>query len=244
MYYDSNSWDLLDSRFCRDMIDTMQSLENSQLQYHLGDARIIERYGKILDGRFCVGSQKYSVVIVPPCPCLGEETLCLLEKFSAEGGTVIFTEQVPEYASGVVTDRFAKLAERSKFAYHKSVSAAVPANVRKISVSYANKDKEPVSVLVRDFSDRGMTMYYIFNPLDVKHDIEVSVNGKSAALFDPQTGEEKPVYFEETDSTLKINTTLQRRGSAVLFVYNDGRYCLFDTVGQQIIKITQRCFKG
>lgn len=244
MYYDCDSWDLLDSRFCRDMIDTMQSLENSQLQYHLGDARIIERYGKILGGRLCVGSQKYSVVIVPPCPCLGEETLCLLEKFSAEGGTVIFTEQVPEYASGVVTDRFAKLAERSKFAYHKCVGTAVPVNFRRISVSYANKDKEPISVLVRDFSDRGMTMYYIFNPLDVKHDIEVSVNGKSASLFDPQTGEEKPVYFEETDSTLKINTTLQRRGSVVLFVYNDGRSASLIQSGSKSLRSFSDVLKG
>ena len=99
-------------------------------------------------------------------------------------------------------------------------------------------------MLVRDFSDRGMTMYYIFNPLDVKHDIEVSVNGKSAALFDPQTGEEKPVYFEETDSTLKINTTLQRRGSVVLFVYNDGRSASLIQSGSKSLRSLSDVLKG
>lgn len=244
IYFDENSRDLLDMRLCRDMKETMQSLEDSQLQYHLGDARIIERYGKVADGKLEVGSQKYTAVIVPPCPCLGEATLVLLEKFADQGGKIIFCEQVPEYASGEETDRFVKLAGKSLFAYHKNVSAAVPKDLRRISVSYKNREKEPVSVLIRDFKDNGMTMYYIFNPLDVTHDISVSVKGKSASLFNPVTGDENKVYFEEKNGDLTVKTRLERRGSVILFVYGDNRCTSLDTWETKPLKSVSDMLKG
>ena len=104
-----SGWLLIDdadetNSYAEKMIKVMNALEDAQLHYHLGETRIIKRHGSIENGKFNIGTQSYSVVVVPPSKCLDENTFNMLCEFKRQGGTVIFTEEIPEYLNGVKSD--------------------------------------------------------------------------------------------------------------------------------------------
>lgn len=205
-----------------DLVDTMNRIERAQLQYHLGDATIMQRHARVEDGKIIIGTQKYSVAVVPPSDCLAESTVRILKEFKSQGGTVIFCERVPTMINGRKTDEIIKLAESCVNVDRASLTAAIPERYRKISLSYeGDRFAEPILTAVRRFDEQKMTMYYLYNPCDVRHEVTASVKGGSACLFNAITGEEKPIVFDKDGDSLKIECTVYERGSVVLFVYDD-----------------------
>lgn len=211
---------------CDRMLETMESLEADQLQYHLGDGRLMERHARVENGRLILGTQSYSVVIVPPSDCFGRQTFALLRQFKAQGGTLIFTEKQPTMIDGEPSDKWLSLTAGCPVVYHKDVAAAVPETARALTVEYATADRlaEPVLTTLRRFDDEKMTMVYLVNPCDVRHALTVTVAGGSMTRFDPLTGEEQPADWQAQDGKLTARLTLPENGSAVLFVYDDATH--------------------
>ena len=205
---------------CTKLLQTMEALECAQLPYHLGDGRIMQRHGRVKNGKLIVGLQAYSVVIVPPSSCFGESTLLLLEQFKAQGGTLIFSEELPEYTDGVADSRWAKLAADCVIADHNAVAKAIPAALRRITVDYEGDHRQqPLHVSIRRHD--GMTMYYLVNPCNVPHDLTVTLKGDSATLFNAFTGEEEAITYDRLGDSLVIRHTLPARGSVIFFLYDD-----------------------
>lgn len=72
----------------KNLNDIITSLESKHINFHLGDETIIERYGKVENGKFVIGNKSYSKVIIPPHIALFDNTSELLEQFKAQGGIV------------------------------------------------------------------------------------------------------------------------------------------------------------
>lgn len=225
--------------YYKKLMDTMKELEWAQLQYHLGDDRIIERYGSVEKGEFKVGTQSYSVVVVPPSSCLASATFNLLKEFKNQGGVVIFTDELPEYVDGIKSDELCRFIADCIVVTKGNIASNIPDSLRKINLEYDKTgDDEPVAVAVRSFKEQGMTMYYLVNPNETKHDIAVTVKGKSAAVFDSLTGEETPVCYKQSGDELNIKSTLQEKGSLVLFVYDDNRIASDESAVKKLAPIT------
>lgn len=204
------------------MIKVMENLENHQIQYHLGDDLIMKRHGKTEAGVLTVGTQNYKVVVVPPSKVIAGNTLKLLKEFKNAGGTVIFTEEIPTFVDGVKSDEPEILAKSSVVTDINSVYKYIPKELKKITLDYsADKNTSPLLTAVRGFEGDNMTMYYIVNPNNEKFAVTATVNGKSACIFNPITGEEEPVFFKQNGDKLQIETTLYEHGSVILFVYNN-----------------------
>ncbi len=208
---------------CWPMLETMTSLEEDQLQYHLGDGRILERHGKVENGMLTVGTQQYSVIIVPPSVCFGENTYRLLSEFKAQGGTLLFTEQIPTLIDGIPTDKWEKLADGCSTAPHKAVAAAVPDSARQIALRYERQPKTAsVLATLRRFPDREMTMVYLVNPTDHARQVSFTVDGGSATRFDAFGGEEVAAeYTAAAAGQGTVSGFLPQNGSAVFFIYDD-----------------------
>lgn len=209
------------SEVCNDMLSTMTALEQAQIQYHLGDGRIMERYGSVEGQRLKVGTQKYSVVVVPPCTCLGKSTYNLLAQFKENGGTIIFVNNVPSMIDGVETDCFEFLAEGCPVVSFADLGATVPETAKRVKLLGEEADTKPVITLVRDFSDRNMSMYYFFNNSNDYHRVTAEFKGKSACVFDTLTGEEIPAAFEACGDNVKVDCELFPKGSRIFFVFDD-----------------------
>lgn len=88
------------------MTDVLKRLEHAQLQYHFGDAAIMQRHAKVENWKIAIGTQSYSVVVVPPCDCLAENTVKILKEFKAQGGLIIFTDSFRKIALNYAGDHF------------------------------------------------------------------------------------------------------------------------------------------
>lgn len=222
--------------WCHRLHDVMNLLEKNQIQYHLGDDRIMTRHGKVEDGRFVIGNQKYSVVIVPEAENLGETALKLLTEFKATGGKIIFVGKAPEYVAGVKNDGFKALAEKTVST--ECLICEIPDTVRKAKIKADGGEDNFLNLLVRGFDDR--TVYYIHNRHGVKQSAEVTVKGKSAVLFDPVSGEERAVAFKKDGENIIISCDIEARGSVVLFVYDDDRATSLAADKKELSPITEK----
>ena len=213
----------LTDKLSNDLKAVMENLERAQIQYHLGDNKLIERHGSVENGLFKIGTQSYKAVIVPPADCFGRATFELLKKFENEGGTVIFTEKLPTLIDGEPTDEWQTVFGAYPIVKLQCVADFVPLNLRKIKLDYAGKDQKTVLSLVRGFTDDNMTMHYLVNPNNEEIEFSATVKGKSGCIFNAETGETKPLCFENKGDELIFNGYLAKRGSLIVFVYGDDR---------------------
>ena len=210
------------SKLCSEMVDVMNRLERAQLQYHLGDATLMQRHAKVENGKIIIGSQSYSVVVVPPADCLASNTVKLLKEFKNQGGLVIFAGRIPSMIDGKQTDEINEFAKDCVCTDGIGLIAAIPEELRKIKLEYDGDHFEaPILTAVRRFDEQKMTMYYLVNPCDIKHDFIATVKGGSATIFNAVTGEEEAVAFTRNDENLNIESTIYGNDSVVLFVYDE-----------------------
>ncbi|MDD3337511.1 MAG: glycosyl hydrolase [Lachnospiraceae bacterium] len=66
------------------------------------------------NGKFSVGQMQYDVILVPNCRTLRTTTIELLTNYVEEGGTVIFTGEVPYLEGAVSSGRPGRLAEKCR----------------------------------------------------------------------------------------------------------------------------------
>ena len=205
-----------------EMLDVMNRLERAQLQYHLGDATIMERHGKVEDGKIVIGTQKYSVVVIPSSDCLASNTVELIKEFKSQGGLVIFAGRIPTMIDGKNTNEIIEFAKECINTEPRELANEIPESVRKISLNYeGDHTANPILTTVRRFESQKMTMYYLVNPCDIKHDFIATVKGKSTSIFNAISGEEEDVSFTNNGDNLSIESTIYGNGSVVLFVYDE-----------------------
>ncbi len=221
-----SGWLVTDDRtetdaYAKKMVAVMNELEDAQLQYHLGDSRIIERHGKIENGKFIIGTQSYSVVIVPPAKCLDKNTFNMLIEFKNQGGTVIFTGEIPEYLNGVKSGEVIDFAKTCINIDNGHIASKIPENCRLISAEIRDKEEsEFIRSTVRRFDDMSMTMYYICNFSSRDNEVIVTAKGKSAQIFDAISGKMIPVCFENCGDKIKIENKITSNSSVIIFVYD------------------------
>ncbi len=221
-----SGWLVTDDRaetdgYAKKLQDVMNTLEDAQLQYHLGESRMIERYGSVENGKFTIGTQSYSAVVVPPAKCLDEHTFHLLCEFRKQGGTVIFTEEIPEYLNGIRSDKVMKFAKECTIANSKRIAEKIPGSCRSLSICIGDEaQREFIRTTVRHFRKHGMTMYYICNFGAEESLVTVNTKGKSAAIFDALSGHILPARFEECGDDLQIQGHIPSNASVIYFVYD------------------------
>ncbi len=77
-------------------LETLRCLEEKHIAYHLGDETILQRHGRVENGRLVVGNHAYSRVICTHCRILLPSTRELLDQFLAAGGQAVSAAQLPE----------------------------------------------------------------------------------------------------------------------------------------------------
>ena len=205
-----------------EMVDVMDRLEAAQLQYHLGDSTIMERHGKVENAKLIIGSQKYSVIVVPACDCLASNTVKLIKEFKSQGGIVIFAGRVPTMIDGKISNEIIEFAKECIITEPHNLVNQIPASIRKISLDYeGDHNANPILTAVRRFDNQKLTVYYLMNPTDVTHNFTATVKGKSATIFDATTAQEEAVVFTNDNDNINIESTIYGNGSLVLFVYDD-----------------------
>ncbi len=69
-------------------IADIKSLEKKHIEFHLGDETLMERHGKVENGKLIIGEQVYDTVINSCCDVLLPNTEILLNEYVAQGGVL------------------------------------------------------------------------------------------------------------------------------------------------------------
>lgn len=76
-------------KFYDEFEDIVADMNSKHILFHLGDEILMERHGRVENGKLIIGEMSYKTVILPPHKCLFENTKRLLDEFKRSGGTVI-----------------------------------------------------------------------------------------------------------------------------------------------------------
>ncbi len=78
----------------------VRTLCQSGYLFDLGDDIIIERHGKVDEGKFVLGKGRYSIIILPDMTVMRRTNLKLLREFIQSGGKIITTGTTPSLLDG------------------------------------------------------------------------------------------------------------------------------------------------
>ena len=114
------------------LLHTMKLLKEKHILFHLGDETLMERHGKVQDGKLIIGQCAYAYVIDPGCEVLFEGTRELLTAFKKTGGRVVTAEEME--AEEIVDNPAITYTKRiyPKFTAHYFVNSST--NVEKANI--------------------------------------------------------------------------------------------------------------
>ncbi len=208
----------IDEKFGCKLTEVMTWLDKNQVLHHLGDESVMEKIASVDGATLKVGKMAYKTVIVPSCCNISSNTYALLKEFKANGGTLIFTGEVPTYIDGVKSDDIKALADVYA-SRTEDVLGLLPASARYISFQHPDGTFCDVQYAERHFD--GYTMYYFVNTFSGKERAVFETNGQAVARFDYDSGEILPYAYTEKDGKVTCDVELEAKGSVVLFVYDD-----------------------
>lgn len=78
-----------------DFLAVLKKLEQKHINFHLGDETLMERHGKVENGKLVIGEQSYSYVITTTCEAFLPSTEKLLSEFENAGGKIVSEDDLP-----------------------------------------------------------------------------------------------------------------------------------------------------
>lgn len=81
-------------------------LAANRLDFHYGDAMIMERHAKVLNGRIHIGGHSYGTVIIPATCALSSAVVSILTEFAAAAGeeNILMCAPFPNLVDGVLSE--------------------------------------------------------------------------------------------------------------------------------------------
>ncbi len=134
------------------------TLLNGHLDFDYGDEDIIARHGRIekdSDGTpfFAVAQAKYRAVIIPRLATIRSTTLNLLQKFRAQGGTVVYLDQAPDRLDAVKSDVPEQVYRNFTAAVCENCVEILSPVCRRIQITAADKSSGPIRYLLKKNDD-------------------------------------------------------------------------------------------
>ncbi|HEY0829370.1 MAG TPA: glycosyl hydrolase [Bacilli bacterium] len=141
-----------------------EMLCQAHFAHDYGCEAILEKYGRIEDGRIQVGQAAYRMVMIPPALTLADATVRLLEQFLQHGGKVIAFEPFPILVDGMKDERLQQLKMRIRVAEFNrdQIKEHLLAHFKPaISITEQGKDAETVYYQHNELE--GASLFYLVN---------------------------------------------------------------------------------
>lgn len=140
----TTAWSLFDNensemieQLNKEFLAVIRTLEQKHIVFHLGDEIILERHGKVENGKLVISKQQYTYVIDTCCEVLLPRTQELLKEFIEAGGQITTAEELP--ANDIIDHKDITYAKRfyNGFTIHYFVNTS--ALEKKASFKLAGK---------------------------------------------------------------------------------------------------------
>ena len=174
------------------------------------------------EGKLSIGYSEYSVILVPGCKELRGNTRDILNRFKAEGGTVIFAGQPPQYDRGVYKPMDVKAVPFDRMSI---LNALMPWRDIKITHPDGTDAKRFIYNYRNDGDRRWLFICYgapedrvkTIRPVKTPEDTIIRVKGKYLPLeYDTLTGDVKEITYMTKNGFTYIKKAFYSHDSLLL----------------------------
>jgi len=116
------------------ILTAISGLEKKHVIFHLGDETLIERHGRVENGKFIIGNRQYSMVITECCDVLLPATEKLINEFLNAGGKIVTVEDVEQNSVVDREDITYTVRDYESFRIHYFVNTSPERKDAKINV--------------------------------------------------------------------------------------------------------------
>lgn len=234
--YDDSDNTKLDDYF-KKFLSLSNMIDSTHVNFHYGDETMIDMHGSVENGKFIIGQQSYSLVVMPQMKNLSGPVFERLKEFVAQGGRVLAVkngvEDVPCLLEGKTDSELDTMIEQ--FIWFDSedaltaaigeytkiqpvVVAGTPAEERDAVVSQLSK----INCCRRSFADLdgapAEMLYFVNNDLDQGYAADIYIDGKSVERFNPADASFSSVSATDEDGVLKLYNCFEPAGDLILIV--------------------------
>ncbi len=200
-----------------------QFLADHQVDFDLGDEYMLEWFGKVDGRKLIIGRAGYDVVLWPPdMQNVRSQTLPLLEKYLAAGGSIIALSAPAAYVDGRPSDAVKKLKQRyaNQWRSVDGLPAALAMIRQRLTPRIEFTGELPAGI---GFSERflanGDRVLFLANTGLKAVSTRASVEGGSAENWDSESGAIAPLAFSSpTAGRISFDLQLEPAGSTLLLV--------------------------
>ena len=223
-------------------------IDSAHVNFHYGDETMIDMHGAVKDGRFVIGQQTYSLVVMPQMKNLSGPVFERLKEFVAQGGTVLAVRNGVEEVSCLLEgkadpeldglmDKFIWFDTEEELVdalnEHIPVQPVVAAGTSVEERNAAASQLGRINFCRRGFADLGGApaemLYFVNNDMEQGYAADIYIAGKSVERFNPADASFSPVAVEEENGVLKLCNFFEPAGDLVLIVR--------DSVGETIADV-------
>ncbi len=208
----------------RDFQDLINALEAAQVGYDLGSEDVLARWGSVAERQLVVGAARYEVVVLPAqMESLDAETLGLLERLLATGGTVVsLGAQPPALLDGAPSPRAAALARASgwkSLGELEAVSWLAARDADRFAVRRAPGDRGLLFHHRRKLPD-GELLFLVNTSLQHASAGRLQVAARQLERWNPEDGTfaSYPARPDVPAGTIEADYLLPPAGSLLLFL--------------------------
>ena len=203
--------------------DFTTTLEAAQVEYDLGSEDILRNHGSVEGKQLKVGRRSYSLVVLPAgMENIEGSTLALLRLYVAQGGTVLFIGDVPQYVDGRPSDNMRKVVEKnSTNCVRTGLATAVDAMHRLAPPALVFRDTAgtpavfPLLFHHRRTLENG-ELLFLANTNTTECTGQVVVSARSCERWDLFTGTTAPYPVQPQGDRSVVSFTLPPGGSLML----------------------------
>ena len=207
-----------------------QMLDSAHVNYHYGDETIIEQHASINGGKFRIGQQSYSLIVLPQLTNISRAVKELLEKYINAGGIVLAVEnnieQVPLTVDGEIDSSINKLLENFVwFATEKELTENIHNYAEYCSITkHETGENLPDIVFTSRYFEnlngqKGKLYYVVNSRQDKQFSSQIKLSGKSAQIINPETGEFESAEFTSCDdNSIELTCNFVESGALLVFV--------------------------
>jgi hypothetical protein len=196
------------------------TLEKAQVEYDLGSETIIRDIGSVSKGKFVVGKSAYSRIVIPPMTeNLELETYKLIEKFVANGGTLL-AFSMPSLVDGAPSEGLKEFLSK----YSDKIISVKELNNEVISKYLGNVDLsfelKPGGTLYhhRRILDDGQILFLVNSSLTEETAGAATIKGKDAIELNTLSGKINGYKNQSSGENTSFEYTIPPAGSLLLFI--------------------------
>lgn len=202
-----------------DFLAVMKKLEKEQWDFDLGDEFSVANNISFEGNKIKVGAMTYDVVLISDnMKNFRRETVDILSRFAKNGGVIISTGDAADYIEGEKAPN--ELAELRKDWIIVNDADAVNAKLEELlpkRIISSNGWVTGISQMRRVYDD-GREVYFFTNHSMKPFETEITVKGRSAALWNLYTGEKTGIECKQNGEFITFKLSLEWTQSAMIVV--------------------------